>query len=597
MKKSIIIGAVSFLLILLGGISYIAWQNLRGAGAAWKSSSVNMGTFSDIYLGTNKQGGVPLNAPEGFTISLFAKNLGDPRVMALDPQGTLLVSIPSQGKVVAVVDKDNDGTADETALVAEHLNYPHGLVLHCVNTCKLYIAETSMINEYVYDSTTHRANKKRKIVDIPSGGRHKTVTLTLAPPPFENKLFASVGSSCDVCYEDNEKRGSILLVDVMSGKTEVYAKGLRNSVFMALHPSTGKLWATEMGRDQLGDNLPPDEVNIIEQGKHYGWPVCYGKNMHDTKFDSKRYIKDPCTPTSYMPSHVDIPAHSAPLGLSFIPEEGWPESYRHHLFVAYHGSWNRSEPTGYKVVKYALDSKGNLQQGGQSEDFITGWLDKDIISWGRPVDILTLPGGVMYISDDKAGFIYRVSYHGASKERRFSEYINIDSPREGSVIKSPLTISGTATGRWFFEAEFSAQLLDEQKNQIGLAIIRSQKDWMTDQFIPFKGTMTFKGRPGSKATLILSPANPKGDPLRPEDEIRIPVILGEENISKTMPECKVGGCSGQLCTDTVTFTTCEYTAEYACYKSATCARQIDGKCGWTTTAALTSCLNKARSEN
>jgi len=168
-----------------------------------------------------------------------------------------------------------------------------------------------------------------------------------------------------------------------------------------------------MGRDNIGDDLPPDEINIIENlstssGQNsipnFGWPICYGKNIHDSDFDKNVYIRDPCA--DKIPSHIDLQAHSAPLGLAFVPEEGWLQDYWHNLFVAYHGSWNRSEPTGYKVVRIKLDSKGNYLG---IEDFITGWLTKDG-ALGRPVDILVQPGGIMYITDDKAGVIYKVTY-------------------------------------------------------------------------------------------------------------------------------------------------------------------------------------------
>jgi len=167
----------------------------------------------------------------------------------------------------------------------------------------------------------------------------------------------------------------------------------------------GKIWATEMGRDGLGDNTPPDEINIIEKGKNYGWPICYGKNIHDTNFDKKTYIRNPCMVPLETPSYVDLQAHSAPLGLDFVPEEGWPESYWYNMLVAYHGSWNRSIPTGYKIVRINMDSKGKYLG---TEDFITGWLTADGKKLGRPVDIKVSPGGTAYISDDQAGVIYRL---------------------------------------------------------------------------------------------------------------------------------------------------------------------------------------------
>ena len=164
------------------------------------------------------------------------------------------------------------------------------------------------------------------------------------------------------------------------------------------------MWATEMGRDLLGDNIPPDEINIIQEGGWYGWPWFYGKNIEDHSWTTGI----PIYAFESIPSHIDLQAHSAPLGLAFVPEEGWPKGYWYNLFVSYHGSWNRSVPTGYKVVRIKLDSKGNYLG---TEDFITGWLTSSGVL-GRPVDILVQPGGTMYISDDKAGVIYKVVYNG-----------------------------------------------------------------------------------------------------------------------------------------------------------------------------------------
>jgi glucose/arabinose dehydrogenase len=187
------------------------------------------------------------------------------------------------------------------------------------------------------------------------------------------------------------------------GDLSTFAAGLRNSGFMAVHPLSRHVWATEMGRDDMGDNWPPDEINIILEGGHYGWPYCYGKRIHDDKCDPTGAHREFCQDT--IPSFIDVPAHSAPLGLAFFPAE-WPQEFRHDLLVAYHGSWNRTVPTGYKVVRYKLDAAGNFLD---VEDFITGWLTP-AGALGRPVDILIKDDGVIFISDDQAGVVYRVVY-------------------------------------------------------------------------------------------------------------------------------------------------------------------------------------------
>jgi glucose/arabinose dehydrogenase len=175
------------------------------------------------------------------------------------------------------------------------------------------------------------------------------------------------------------------------------------------------MWATDMGRDLLGDDLPPDEINIVEEGKNYGWPTCYGANIHDTDFDKNTYIRAPCSAPFETPSLVDLPAHSAPLGIVFVPATStWPREYWNNLLVAYHGSWNRSEPTGYKIVRFQLDTNGHFVNVNKStkvaiaEDFITGWLTK-AGALGRPVELVIGPDGALYVSDDKAGVIYKVT--------------------------------------------------------------------------------------------------------------------------------------------------------------------------------------------
>jgi glucose/arabinose dehydrogenase len=403
MKKALFI-----ILIVLGiaaavWLSIFYWKNLRGIGPALKAPEQDIAQLIEQADAASGEAEMPLRLSAGFSISVFAKGLEKPRVMTLDPAGNLLVSIPSQGRVVALPDKDGDGKADRIVAVFDGLKRPHGLAFRCAPECKLYIAEEDQVAVYDYDQKHLKALRKKKLVDLPSGGFHVTRTLLFLPKPGDDKLLISVGSSCNVCKEDDWRRAKILVLDLKTGDLETFASGLRNAVFMTIHPKTKKVWVTEMGRDLLGDDLPPDEINIVEQGRNYGWPFCYGKNVHDSDFDTSN--TDPCREPEKTSSYIDIPAHSAPLGLAFFPDKGWPEEFRNGLLVAYHGSWNRSVPTGYKIVKYKLDASGKYLG---VEDFITGWLTKDGRSLGRPVDIMIRPDGVIFVSDDKAGVIYRI---------------------------------------------------------------------------------------------------------------------------------------------------------------------------------------------
>lgn len=346
----------------------------------------------------------PLVVPDGFSATIFARNVEGARVMLRDQRGAILVSQTSAGKVSVLPDLNQDNQADEVITVLSGLKQPHGLALICATEveCTLYVAETGKLVAYSYDANTYEATYQKTLATFPTGDGH--FTRTLLPTPDQKALWVSVGSSCNVCDETSPVRATIQQVDIATGQMTEFARGLRNSVFMALHPVTGELWATENGRDLIGDDIPPDEINIVKRGANYGWPICYGARVHDTDFDRKQYIRDPCVDT--IAAHVELPAHSAALGLAFVPEEGWPDDWAHDALVAYHGSWNRSEPAGYKVVR--IDDASGTQT-----DFATGFLPagaKDTGgAIGRPVDILAEPGGIAYISDDRAGAIYKVS--------------------------------------------------------------------------------------------------------------------------------------------------------------------------------------------
>ena len=352
---------------------------------------------------------LPFELPEGFAASVFASSTPGARVLTRDPAGTIVVSLTSEGKVVALPDRDSNHKADSVVTILQDLNQPHGIVFLCGEglslgdepECTLYVAEEHALKAYEYDADAFVvANPRTLISNLPYDGGHHTRTLMLHPDG--EQILVSVGSSCNACHEKNPYRAAVLSYNARTGETSEFAAGLRNTVFMAIHPVTGEAWGTDMGRDNLGDDLPPDEVNILQKGKNYGWPYCYGKQIHDVDFDAG---KNPCGPTH--PSQLDLQAHSAPLGLAFVPEEGWPEDWWHDLLIAYHGSWNRSIPTGYKIVRFDLDPEGN-SVGTAPNDFMAGFMTSDGRLVGRPVDIMIQPGGTMYVSDDRAGVIYRI---------------------------------------------------------------------------------------------------------------------------------------------------------------------------------------------
>jgi glucose/arabinose dehydrogenase len=394
MKRVIFLVTLCAALLL---IALFAWKNFRGIGPAVRKPPQDI---ADLIR--RDPNGPPLRLAPGFSLSVFARDLGKPRVLVLDRNGTLLVSIPSSGTILALPDRDRDGAADGPVTVAQGLNRPHGLAFRCAPDCKLYVAQEDRVDVFAYNGETMKATREKKLIDLPAGGFHVTRTLLFPPSPGQGRLLVSVGSSCNVCVEEDRRRAAILSIPAEGGEASVFAGGLRNAVFLAANPRTGGVWATEMGRDMLGDDLPPDEINIIRQDGNYGWPYCYGRNVHDGDFDPGNAHS--CSGT--IPSHIDIPAHSAPLGLAFFPETGWPPEFAQDLLVAYHGSWNRSEPTGYKIVRFRLDESGTCLG---REDFVTGWL-RGGTALGRPVDILIGPDRTIFVSDDKAGVIYRITY-------------------------------------------------------------------------------------------------------------------------------------------------------------------------------------------
>lgn len=403
-RTAALIALVVVIVLAIGG--YFAYQYVKYTPPSWL---IELATKKSPPPPLPAGDAAPIQVPEGFAATIFSRETPGARVMMWDQAGNMLVSETESGKVVALPDHDHDGVADETITVLSGLNKPHGILESCEadQPCILYVAETDKLKSYIYNSDNFTATYQKTLAEFPTGNGHFTRTLLFSPDG--KKILISIGSSCNACNETSPLRASVQELDLATGKMSPYSIGLRNSVFMAYDPVKGGIWATENGRDILGDDIPPDEINILEPGKNYGWPICYGQNIHDTDFD-KKGPADACSTT--VPAWIDLQAHSAALGLAFIPEEGWPEDYYNDLLIAYHGSWNRSQPTGYKVVRFQIDPNTRKAVGAPI-DFATGFLpagSKDTNdAIGRPVGLLAQPGGVVYISDDRAGAIYKVS--------------------------------------------------------------------------------------------------------------------------------------------------------------------------------------------
>ncbi|MCO1333582.1 PQQ-dependent sugar dehydrogenase [Microbulbifer sp. OS29] len=346
-----------------------------------------------------------LSTADEYSVQLFSSNVPGARWLAVTRNGDIIVSQPKRGKVSLLsADRNADGHSDGQRALIEDLKRPHGLLFH---DNWLYIAEGDAIGRVPFDHSTGRlTGPYQRIIENLEDDGHWTKTIAMSPDGW---LFLSSGSSCNVCVEQDPRRATILRMRPDGNNFEIYATGLRNSVGFDWSPHDGGLYATDNGRDWLGDDLPPDELNLIKQTQFYGWPYAYGDRVPDPEFgvDASPKIKQKIA-SSVPPVHV-FRAHNAPLGISFLRSAKQPEKYRSAALVAMHGSWNRSVKDGYKVVSLHWDNRGNIQQ----EDFMWGFLSDDHQTvYGRPVAIAEDNHGAIYISDDYAGAIYRLNSGG-----------------------------------------------------------------------------------------------------------------------------------------------------------------------------------------
>jgi glucose/arabinose dehydrogenase len=334
-----------------------------------------------------------LGVPPGFAVAVYADGLRGARFMVLDGDGVPYLSLTRGGRVVKLPDANGDGRADTVITVAEGLNLPHGLAFRGET---LYVAETNRVVRFVPGSTSPQV----VVPDLPHGTGHFTRTIVFGPG--DGTLYVSVGSSCNICDESDPRRAAVLRFNPDGSGAEIFARGLRNSVGLAFDPASGELWGTNNDRDLLGDDLPPDRINVLHQGGNYGWPQCYLPDHANPEY--------PHADCAHLAAPgITFQAHSAPLGIAFSTGQQFPPEYRGGAFVAFHGSWNRSVPTGYKVVYVR-------QRGGRPvaiTDFVTGFLpDGATEPWARPVGVLVAKDGSLLVSDDAGGRIFRVHYIG-----------------------------------------------------------------------------------------------------------------------------------------------------------------------------------------
>ena len=349
-----------------------------------------------------KPSGSLLKVPPGFIIEEVAADLTHPRQMTLAPNGDLFLSEPDGDRVLILRDTNGDGTFDRRWTFSDDLRQPFGIAF--VDQW-VYFGNTHSVVRYRYeDGQTKASGNPEKLFDLPTGGHW---TRDLLYHPGEQKLYISVGSGSNI-GEAAPLRAKVLRSNLDGSELEVFASGLRNPVGLAWQPVTGALWTCVNERDGLGDDLVPDYVTSVREGGFYGWPYSYiGSNPMPGYAD-----KQPDLVKRAIVPDVLIQAHSAALGITFYTANQFPTYLRGGAFVALHGSWNRKERTGYKVVYLPFDEKG--QARGYYEDFITGWTDTPSpkMVWGRPVGVLVDRDGSLLISDDGNNKLWRVTYVG-----------------------------------------------------------------------------------------------------------------------------------------------------------------------------------------
>lgn len=337
-----------------------------------------------------------IELPPGFKIKLYAQDVPNARSMVMSPNGVLFVGTRQAGKVYAVIDINGDYVADEVITIAEGLTMPNGVAFR---NGALYVAEVNRILRYDNIEKTLQNPPQPVVVNdsFPRDQHHGWKYIAFGP---DDKLYVPVGAPCNVCERKDRRYASIMRMNPDGSHLEIYAHGIRNTVGFDWHPTSGDLWFTNNGRDWMGDDLPPDTLHHAPvKGLNFGFPYCHGGDVPDPEYGKNRRCNE------FTPPAIKLDPHVAPLGMKFYTGRQFPARYQNQIFIAEHGSWNRSIPIGYRITLVNLDKNKPLKY----EVFAEGWLQGDK-AWGRPVDVLVMPDGGLLVSDDRAGVVYRITY-------------------------------------------------------------------------------------------------------------------------------------------------------------------------------------------
>ncbi|MCG9747835.1 PQQ-dependent sugar dehydrogenase [Shewanella sp. Isolate8] len=369
---------------------------------------------SGVALTARAEQPIMITVTKGFGLSLYASDLGDAKQMALGDEGTLFVGSYKSGSIQALVDSNADGRVDKRYVVAKGLEYPEAIAFYKGD---LYVAEEERILRFVdIENRLRRPGRGKEVYDRLPGKTNKSRRAMRFGP--DGRLYVAIGAPCNVC-EAHAPFGSIIAIDLESGSSEQIATGIRNVTGFDWAPKDSKLWFADLGRDWMGDRLPPDEINRVDiVGAHYGFPYIHASSVLEPAYEKPKGLKV-TTPV------FELPAHVAPMGLEFYRGEQFPEKYRDQLFVAENGSWNRSSKIGYQVTMLTLEDDSISKR-----QTVVSFLDGEF-PVARPYDLIMAPDGAMYISDDLKGNVYRLFYkENTSEESESSEASEQQDPNQ-----------------------------------------------------------------------------------------------------------------------------------------------------------------------
>jgi glucose/arabinose dehydrogenase len=341
----------------------------------------------------------------GFKVNVYAEGLENPRMIAVGEDDRLYITLKKAGKVVSLKDNNGDGRADDQKEIASGLKDVHGIT---IRNNKIYLATPTELYDADLHSNGNITTPRKLLNDLPDGGQHPNRTMAFGP---DGKLYVSVGSTCNACKEPNKEHATMLVMDADGKNRKVFAKGLRNTVGFDWHPQTKELWGWDHGSDMRGDNIPPEELNKIEEGKDYGWPFVWGNREIDRVMAQ---APDDKTKEEYAretePAVLTYTAHSAPMAFKFYNGNQFPAEYRNTAFMAFRGSWNRNPPSGYKIANVRFNADGRPVE---VRDFITGFLSSNgTEQFGRLAGVAVGNDGSLYFTDDHNGIVYKVTYTG-----------------------------------------------------------------------------------------------------------------------------------------------------------------------------------------